>query len=124
MRLEEWQTATNIVMQWTRTCRMSERVGRLPHRHATGRTALSRLMIRARCGCCNFYRRLHDRGQEILVVFVWIVSLVRKPLTFEEIPLPGDRTTLHVDAIDEAVLNVRRSPIPAPDEAATLGELS
>jgi len=58
------------------------------------------------------------------MVFVWIVGFVRKPLAFEEIPLPRDRTTLHMDAIDEAVLNVRRSPIPAPDEAATLGELS
>ncbi len=58
------------------------------------------------------------------MVFIWIVGFVRKPLAFEEIPLPRDRTTLHMDTVDEAVSNVRCSPIPAPDQAATQGELS
>ena len=57
-------------------------------------------------------------------VVVRIVGFVGIPDAGEQIALPGHRTTLHMNAVDEAMLDVGSAPVAAPDQAAALCELS
>src|ERR1700677_2300088 len=54
----------------------------------------------------------------MLLVVVRIVSIVGIPRAGEEISLPTDRATLHMYAIDEAMLDFGSAPVAAPDEPA------
>ena len=59
----------------------------------------------------------------MLVVVIRIVNIVGIPGASEEISLPGDCATLHMNTVDEAVLDVGSTPVAAPDKAAALREL-
>src|SRR5712671_3421107 len=60
----------------------------------------------------------------MLHIVVGIVGFIWIPRAREEVSLPCDRAALHMNAIDEAVLELRRSPVAPPDQAATLRELT
>jgi|HubBroStandDraft_6_1064221.scaffolds.fasta_scaffold319968_3 hypothetical protein len=60
----------------------------------------------------------------MLAVVIGIVSSVGIPGASEEIALSGDRASLHMNAVDEVVLDAGCAPVAAPDEAATVRELS
>src|SRR5208337_1869369 len=121
-----WQTATNIVMQWDRTCSVGWEVWTNSSLYQECRISLSSLISGARLarGCRNSHWLLDHSGQKILMVLVRVVGIVRKPCAGEEIALPGHGATLHMDVVDEAVLEVWCSPVPAPDHSAALRKLS
>src|SRR5258708_1596353 len=60
----------------------------------------------------------------MLHIVVGIVSFVGIPDAGEEIALPGHRATLHMNAVDETMLDVGSAPVAAPDQSAALRELS
>src|ERR1700678_594384 len=86
---------------------------------------LGPLASEPRLACCgdSFRWGLDDRGQKIVMVVVRIVGFVRKPNAVEEVRLPGHGATLHTHTVDEAVFDMRSTPISAPDQPAALGEL-
>lgn len=59
----------------------------------------------------------------MLGVLIGIVGFLRIPETGEKIALPGNGAALDMNAVDEAVLDMRSAPIAAPDQAAALREL-
>ena len=60
----------------------------------------------------------------MLHIVVGIVGFVWIPDSGKEVPLPGNRATLDMNAIDEAVLDVGSAPVTAPNQPAALRELS
>jgi len=60
----------------------------------------------------------------MLHVVIGVVGFVGIPDAGEQIALPGHRATLHMNAVDETMLDVGSAPVAAPDQAAALCELS
>jgi hypothetical protein len=60
----------------------------------------------------------------MLPIVIGIVSVIGIPIAGEEIALPRYRATLHMHAVDKAMLYRWSAPVAAPDQAAAQGELS
>jgi len=86
---------------------------------------LGLMVLGARLACCvGIDRSLDHGGQKIVTVLVWIVGFVGIPFSPRKLSLPCHCATLHMHAVDKAVLDIRRSPIPTSDHPAALCELS
>src|ERR1700737_4410748 len=66
-----------------------------------------------------------DSEQDMLLVRgIWVIGVVWIPGAGKKVALPRDGATLNVHVIHKTMVNVGRSPVPAPDHTAAMCQLS